>query len=264
MNDTLTIKVHTEAILCPNGHPEIHPDDAGKSPSDWRWIVRPYKVNHHDGHWGQCLACAGYWSFDLKEHHPEAGDPRKGWFCHETMEWEKGSEPVDIPTGTVYDAITSSIKEVPVNGIATLSPPSSEKESAPAHEGMFKHDHFDRRNLEHLRQMLDSELEELSYRYGLKLSLGKGKFTENSCTWSFTADIPVRSDIAPGQTELTRKLVEAMARHGIDTSQCTYQGWPYTLVDHRPERPRYPWTVARSDGKRYKWPHDLVVLTFRK
>lgn len=123
---------------------------------------------------------------------------------------------------------------------------------------------FNRSNAKELSNKIQDALSELGKEYGVSITTGNGKFDAKK----FVVQLNCRILSETGEVEAAEYL-HSLANGNMKSSGATVIGnvigsvWSikdsiYTVMDYVPKRPKYPFSLQRSDGRMSKCPTGFI------
>jgi len=115
---------------------------------------------------------------------------------------------------------------------------------------------FDRPNLRSLRPELEKALADVCAKHGITATIGNGSFTEFECKFKLTLNLEGSND---AQTTLEKAQFGLCAKaYGLEPTDLgktfMVNNNLYVITGINPNRPKFPISGVRSDGKKFKFP----------
>lgn len=121
----------------------------------------------------------------------------------------------------------------------------------------MKIDTFDKSNLTSLRHSLNLALEDVAKMYGIVLSLGNMRYSNNEVKMKLTANIGTANDLALENSDKVKDDLNYLSMlydlpKDLFGKEIKIGGEDFIILDSKSSRPKYPFIVTGTNGRKYK------------
>lgn len=125
---------------------------------------------------------------------------------------------------------------------------------------------FDKPILRSLRPELEQALADVCAKHGFTAKIGSGSFSDFECKFQLILELDGASEAKSTTAQSDFALYSTM--YGLEPTDFgkTFEvnGSRYTITGINPNRPKFPVSGSRSDGKQFKFPAMTVKVALAR